>query len=197
MFSVSVGLCTRFPRSSSLVLPLLSGTGFSVYLLTSNSESCDEDDEEVGVGCEEELVDKPGTAYIVRYIAINSLALFGEMWFLTACPLEGIPVILAELPERKNFGSSFKKQSNSLTYTVASSLVCTSLLAVITVVGLLDVLMVSNSAELRSRLLTITRFGIHKWRERVKMHIYNNCNLCADLMFFFESISPITFFLYF
>ena len=45
-------------------------------------------------------------------------------------------------------------KSNCLTYIVASSLVCTSLV-VITVVGLLDVLMVSNSAELRSFSLTI------------------------------------------
>ena len=35
---------------------------FSVYLLTSNTESCDEDDGEVGEGVvEEELTDKPGT----------------------------------------------------------------------------------------------------------------------------------------
>ena len=33
---------------------------FSVYLLTSNTESCDEDDEKVGVGVVEELVDRPG-----------------------------------------------------------------------------------------------------------------------------------------
>ena len=50
-------------------------------------------------------------------------------------------------------------KSNSLTYIVASSLVCTSPLAVITVVGLLDVLMVSNSAELRSFLLTICKLA--------------------------------------
>ena len=50
------------PRSSPLVLPLLSGTGFSVYLLTSNTESCDEDDGEVGEDLvEEELADIPGT----------------------------------------------------------------------------------------------------------------------------------------
>ena len=62
IFSVSVDSCNGSPRSSSLVLPLLSGTGFSVYLLTSNTESCDEDDEEVSVGvAEEELADKPGT----------------------------------------------------------------------------------------------------------------------------------------
>ena len=60
LFSVSVGLCSGFPRSSSLILPLLSGTGFSVYLLTSNTESCDEDDDVVGVGGIEELVDKQG-----------------------------------------------------------------------------------------------------------------------------------------
>ena len=39
LFSVSVGLCSRFSCSSSLVLPLLSDTGFSVYLLSSNTES--------------------------------------------------------------------------------------------------------------------------------------------------------------
>ena len=79
------------------------------------------------------------------------------MWFLTAGPVVGIPLIVAELPERKNCGSFFKKhyRHNSLTCTVASSLVCTSPLAVMTVVGLPGVLMVCNSAELRSRLLTI------------------------------------------
>ena len=46
-------------------------------------------------------------------------------------------------------------KSNSLTYTVPCSLVCTSPLAVITVVGFVDILMVSISAELRSFLLTI------------------------------------------
>ena len=61
-FSVSVVSCSGSPRSSPLVLPLLSGTGFSVYLLTSNTESCDEDDGEVGEGLvEEELADIPGT----------------------------------------------------------------------------------------------------------------------------------------
>ena len=40
-------------------------------------------------------------------------------------------------------------------YAVASSCVCTSPLAVITVVGLLDVVTVSNSAEFKSFLLTV------------------------------------------
>ena len=58
LFSVSVDSCSGSHRSSSLILPLLSATGFSVYLLTS----CGEDDEEVGEGAvEEELADKPGT----------------------------------------------------------------------------------------------------------------------------------------
>ena len=61
LFSVSVDSCSGFPRSSSLVLSLLSGTGFSLYLVTSKTESCDEDDEEVGVDVMEELVDKPVT----------------------------------------------------------------------------------------------------------------------------------------
>ena len=62
MFSVSVGLWSGFP-----VAPLLTRTstsfGYWIFrcLLTSNTESCDQDDEEVGVGVVEELVDKPGT----------------------------------------------------------------------------------------------------------------------------------------
>ena len=45
-----------------LVLALLSSTGISVYLMTSNTEFCDESDGEVGEGVvEEELADKPGT----------------------------------------------------------------------------------------------------------------------------------------
>ena len=60
--------CSGFLRSTSLVLPLLSGTGFSMSLL-SDTDSCDEDDDEVGEGVvEEELADKPGTTngYVVR-----------------------------------------------------------------------------------------------------------------------------------
>ena len=57
LFSVSVESCNGSSRSSSLVLPLLSGSGFSVYALTSKTESC-----EVGEGVvEEEFADKPKT----------------------------------------------------------------------------------------------------------------------------------------
>ena len=80
--------CCGSHRSSSLVLPLLSGTGFSVYLLTSNTESCDEDVEE-GEDDVEELADKPGTTKGTWFEknAINSFAMSGEMWFLTAGPV--------------------------------------------------------------------------------------------------------------
>ena len=61
-FSISVDSCSGSHRSSSPTLRLLSGTGFSVYLLTSNTESCDEDDGEAGEGVvEEELADQPRT----------------------------------------------------------------------------------------------------------------------------------------
>ena len=77
----------------SPMLPLLSGTGCSVYLLTSNTESFDEDDEEVGVDVVEELVDEPGSTNSIQlvFFAINSFAIFffGEMWFLTAGPVVG------------------------------------------------------------------------------------------------------------
>ena len=77
LFSVSVGLCCRFLRSSShsyfhffIVLEL------SVYLLTSNAESCDEDDGEVGEGVvEEELADKPGTTNGTEFYILQSILL--------------------------------------------------------------------------------------------------------------------------
>ena len=49
--------------------------------------------------------------------------------------------------------SIVKNISNSLTYTVASSCVCTSPLAVMTIVGLHDFVKVSISASLKSFLL--------------------------------------------
>ena len=68
------------------------------------------------------------------------------------------PCSSQSFPSDKNAGVSsrtfiVKNISNSLTYTVASSCVCTSPLAVFTVVGLLDVVTVSNSAVLKSFLL--------------------------------------------
>ena len=88
-------------RNSSLVLPLRSITGFSVYLLTSNTESCDEDVEEVGVGVVKELVDKTGTTSGTSFDILQSFLLpfFGEMWFLTVGSVVSVPMILAERPE--------------------------------------------------------------------------------------------------
>ena len=83
-----------------------------MYLLTSNTESCDEDDDEVGVDFVEELVDKPGTTNGTFLIHCNQFSCpFGEMWSLTAGPVVSITMILAELPERKYCGSFFKKHN--------------------------------------------------------------------------------------
>ena len=57
MFSVFAGSGNGFPRNSALILPLLSAAGFSVLV----TQSCDEDDDDEGVGVAEELVDKPWT----------------------------------------------------------------------------------------------------------------------------------------
>ena len=62
-----------FPRTSSPVLPLLSGTGFSVYLLSSNTEACDEEKGEDVV--EEELADKPGTTNGTQLDILQSVLL--------------------------------------------------------------------------------------------------------------------------
>ena len=91
--------------------------------------------------------------------ADNPNSVLNEMWFLTIDPFIGIPVF-----HRKAFraiillacsrGLSLSKNiSNSLTYTIASSCVCTSPLAVMTIVGLHDFVKVSISASLRSFLL--------------------------------------------
>ena len=64
------------------MLSLLSFAGYSVVITVS----CDEDEAEMGE--DEELVDKPrATRHMVGYIAINSLAIADEMWFLTAGPV--------------------------------------------------------------------------------------------------------------
>ena len=80
------------------------------------------------------------------------------MWFLTVDPLILVSVFIAKPSYDKTAGVSsrtfiVKNISNSLTYTVTSSCVCTSPLAVTTVVGLLDVVTVSHSAEFKSFLL--------------------------------------------
>ena len=64
LFSVSVDSGSGFNRSSPLVPPLPSGTGFSISLfsLFADFDSCEEDgdgvDEDVG---KQELADNPGT----------------------------------------------------------------------------------------------------------------------------------------
>ena len=75
LFSISVGLWSGIPRSSSLVLPLLSDTGFSVYLQASKTESCDDDDDEVGAGVVDELADKPGTTDGTWFDVLQSILL--------------------------------------------------------------------------------------------------------------------------
>ena len=68
--------CSGSLRSSSPVLPLPSCTRLSVYLLTSNTESCNEDDGEVG-DCvvEQELVEKPGTTNGTLFDVLQSILL--------------------------------------------------------------------------------------------------------------------------
>ena len=112
LFSVSVGLCIGVLRSSSLVLPLLSGTGFSAYRLTSNTESRDENVEEVGeCVIDEELADKPGTTNGTLFEILQSILLpfLMRCGFLTTDPVVCFPMIFAELPKWKHCGCFFKK----------------------------------------------------------------------------------------
>ena len=75
-----------------------------------------------------------------------------EMWFLTIDPFVGIPVFITKLSERQHCWRVFEV-SNSLTCTIASSCVCTSPLAVMTIAGQHDFVKVSISALLISFLL--------------------------------------------
>ena len=99
--------------------------------------------------------------YVVRYHTLIFLQSVMRCGFLTTGPVVGIPMILTEFPKVNELWVFLQEASpsrisfNSLTQTVASSLVCTSPLAVITVAGFFEILMVSNSAALRSLLLTI------------------------------------------
>ena len=91
------------------------------------------------------------------------------MWFLTADPVVCIPMILTEFPKKVlrellQEAYTLTSKSTCLTCNVASSLVCTSPLAVITVVELLDVLLLSNSAKLKSRLPTICILALESTR---------------------------------
>ena len=80
------------------------------------------------------------------------------MWFLTIDPFIGISVFIAKLSKRQycwRLLEDFHSQdvSNSLTYTVASSCVCTSPLAVMTIVELHDFVKVPFQEEFNSFLL--------------------------------------------
>ena len=111
---------------------------------------------------DEEIDDKPGTTIGTKVlrVAMYSNTVLNEMVFLTVDPPLRISVFIAKLSERWNcwciLGDFIVKNiSNSLTWTVASSCVCTSPLAVMTTVGLHDFVKISISSEFNSFLLII------------------------------------------
>ena len=142
--------------------------------LTVGEEDEDEEDDKEWLSCfkgvmdvegwelEEELVDKPGTTIGTKFSVLHCF----RIPFLMRCGFWPLiysweyPFSSQSFPSVKTAGVSsktfiVKNISNSLTYTVASSCVCTSPLAVMTVVGLLDVVKLSNSASFKSFLLII------------------------------------------
>ena len=89
---------------------------------------------------EEELVDKPGTTIGTLFSVLHCIRILFEL----RSTRMSIRCSSQSFPSDKTAGVSsrtfiVKNVSNSLTYTVASSCVCPAPLAVITVVGLLDV----------------------------------------------------------
>ena len=89
------------------------------------------------------------------------LSIFGEMCFLNAGPVVCIPMMITEFFLEKELRVFLQEASSSRINPILWHVPWLLLLfaplplAVITVVGLHDVLMVSNSAELRSFQLTI------------------------------------------
>ena len=108
--------CSGSHRSSSFVLPLPSDTGVSTSLL-SDTESRWADVvlwwrwwrgiRRCSKG-RTHWYSRKHQWYIGGYIAINSLAISDEMWFLTAFLVIRVPMIFAEFPQGKNCGSFFK-----------------------------------------------------------------------------------------
>ena len=120
--------------------------------------SCDED--VGGVSGDELRSSSVNQAQRMVRVSMCCNAIFDEMWFQTTGPMKVPPVIFAEFSSERLAGVSWRSitvtnKSNSLTYTVASSVVDTLLLAVTTIVGRAEILTVSYSFELRSLLLTI------------------------------------------
>ena len=98
----------------------------------------------------EDELDKPGTTTGTKFSVLQLYPnpVFNEMWFLTVDPFVGISVFIAKLSKRQNCRRVFEdihsqEKSNSLTYTAVAPCVCTSPLAVMTVVGLHDFAKVS------------------------------------------------------
>ena len=87
-------------------------------------------------------------------------------------------------PEQREFLQEACLAHTVLAYNVASSLVCTSQLGVITIVGLLDVLMVSNSAELKSFLLAVCILAPESTTNSHSSGSF--VDAAASLVFFFE-----------
>ena len=109
---------------------------------------------------EEELVDKPGTTTGTKFSVLHCIRIPFSIWcvfwpLIHSCEYPCSP---QSFPSDKTAGVSSRtfivmNISNSLTYTIASSCVCTSPLAVKTIAGLHDFVKVSISASLKSFLL--------------------------------------------
>ena len=92
--------------------------------------------------------------YVVRCAAIDLPAIFDLMWFLTTRPLVIIPMNFAEFSEWENC-RYIVREARLSRINQFSDINCCLFFAVTTVVGLSEILTVSNSAALRSFLLTI------------------------------------------
>ena len=128
---------------------------------------------------------------------------FNEMWFFDrSIHSHEYPCSSQSLLSDKTAGVSsrtfiVKNISNSLTYTIASSCVCTSPLVVMTIAGLHDFVKVSISASLKSFLLIMcidapestTNSLSSSLRVDAGRHLFSEGEECCSLMllFFFNT----------
>ena len=163
LFCFSMEPCIWSPtaRLRSLLLRVVAGHGVESDVVNS----CGADLLDVLVNELADLVDKPWATKATWFFVLQSMFLpfvLRSMWCLATGQHMGISVVFAEFFPKPLFEmlayprkSELSNKSKSLTYTVASSSVRTSPLAVRTVVGFLDTRTVSSSAKFTSFLLSM------------------------------------------
>ena len=165
----------RFSRTLSLsFFPIFAGScdgllhtvvlELSLLVDAECSASCNTDDGDAGVDELQELLDTPRTTIDKKFVVLHLI----RVSYLMTCGFwqlvhsKELPWSWQSFPSERTAGvssRSFTVTKNPILWSVASSFVCTSPLALIMVDGLSKTLTVSNSAEFRSFWLNMCIWG--------------------------------------